>query len=96
MTDEEKQELEALRREKREQVQRERAAAVLEAAGIPVSFAPLLAGENDAGTDARAEAFRNVYHDVLEEEIRRRLPQEPPAMTPPTPRRAERGVRRIR
>lgn len=96
MTEEEKQELEAFRREKREQVQRERAAAVLEAAGIPVSFAPLLTGEDDAGTDARTEVFRGVYHDVLEEEIRRRLPQEPPAMTPPSSRRAERGVRRIR
>lgn len=44
MTDEEKQELETLRLEKLQRTQRERAQAKLEAAGVPASFAGLLAG----------------------------------------------------
>lgn len=96
MTEEERQELEALRREKRERTQRERAEAALRDAGIPAAFAPLLTGEDDGGTDARTEAFRTVYQEILAEEVRRRLPREAPDLMPPTPKRAERGVRRIR
>lgn len=95
MTEEERQELEALRREKQERVQRERAAEALAGAGVPVSFAPLLAGADDGGTDERTAAFCTAYQEALAEEVRRRLPREAPAMTPPAPKRAERGVRRI-
>lgn len=96
MTEEEKQELEALRREKQERVQRERAAEALAGAGVPVSFAPLLAGADDGGTDQRTAAFCAAYQEALAEEVRRRLPGRAPDLTPPAPRRAERGVRRIR
>lgn len=96
MTEEEKQELEALRREKQERAQRERAEAALTGAGIPTAFAPLLAGGDDEGTDARTARFCAAYQEALAEEIRRRLPRDAPDLTPPAPRRAERGVRRIR
>lgn len=53
MTEEEKQELEALRQEKRQRTQQARALAALESAGVPGSFAALLAGADDADTDQR-------------------------------------------
>lgn len=96
MNEEELRELETLRQEKRRRVQEERARAALEAAGAPAAFAPLLAGEDDGGTDRRTEAFRAVYQEALAEELRKRLPREPPVMDSPPPRRAERGVRRLR
>lgn len=95
MTEEEKQELEALRKEKRERAQRERAEAALREAGVPAAFAPLLAGEDDGGTDRRTEAFCAAYQEALAEEVRRRLPREAPPMDAPAPKRAERGVRRL-
>lgn len=96
MTEDEKLELEALRQEKRQRAQQSRAQAALEAAGVPASFAPLLAGADDSDTDRRAEAFCAAYQDALAEDVRRRLPQRAPVMEPAAPRRAERGVRRIR
>ena len=96
MTEAERQELAALRRETQERLQRERAEAALRAAGIPAAFAPLLAGGDDGGTDQRTEAFRAAYQEALAEEVRRRLPREAPDLMPPAPKRAERGVRRIR
>lgn len=96
MSEEERQELETLRKEKQERAQRERARSALEAAGIPAAFAPLLAGGDDALTDERTAAFCAAYQAALAEEVRRRLPREAPDLTPPAPRRAERGVRRIR
>lgn len=96
MTEEERQELELLRREKRERAQRERAASALEAAGVPASFASLLAGEDDGGTDRRTADFCAAYQEALAEEVRRRLPREVPVTAPPAPKRAERGVRRLR
>ena len=53
MTEEEKQELEALRAEKQQRVQTDRAETALAQAGVPGAFAPLLVGANDADTDAR-------------------------------------------
>lgn len=96
MTEEEKRELETLRREKRQRAQEARARAALEAAGISPDFAALLAGEDDAGTDRRAEAFRAAYQSALAEDVKKRLPEGPPALEAPAPRRAERGIRRIR
>ncbi len=96
MTEEEKRELEILRKEKRERVQRERAEKALAGAGVPTAFAPLLAGEDDGGTDGRTSAFCAAYQEALAEEIRRRLPGKAPDLTPPAPKRAERGVRRLR
>lgn len=96
MTEEEKQELEALRMEKQQRTQRERAQAALETAGVPVAFASLLAGADDQDTDRRAEQFCAAYQEALAEDVRRRLPQQPPVVTAPAPRRVKRGVQRIR
>ena len=96
MTEEEKKELETLREEKRKQVQQARARETLEAAGIPASFASLLAGGDDADTDQRTRDFCAVYQTVLSEDVRKRLPQQPPMVTPPSPQKPKRGIQRIR
>ena len=96
MTEEEKQELEALRAEKQQRVQTERAEAALAQAGVPGAFAPLLVGANDADTDARVERFRNTYQAALAEDVRQRLPQQAPVVTAPAPQRVRRGIQRIR
>lgn len=96
MTEDERQELETLRLEKRQAEQRARAREALEAAGVPASFAPLLAGEDDGDTDRRTESFCAAYQAALTEDVRRRLPQRPPEEAVPAPPRARRGVRRIR
>lgn len=92
MSEEEKQELETLRREKRRQTQETRARAALTAAALPEGFAALLVGEDDADTDRRAEIFREAYQAALTEDIRRRLPEKPPVTTPPKMPRPVRGV----
>lgn len=96
MTEEEKQELEALRMEKQQRAQQERAQAALEAAGVPAAFASLLAGSDDRDTDQRAERFCAAYQEALAEDVRSRLPQQPPVVTAPAPQRAKRGIQRIR
>lgn len=96
MTEEEKRELESLRMEKQQRTQQERARAALEAAGVPGSFAALLAGGDDRDTDQRAEQFCAAYQAALAEEVCSRLPGQAPEVTSPAPHRAERGVRRIR
>ena len=96
MTEEEMRELEALRQEKHQRTQQARAQTTLEAAGVPASFAPLLVGANDGDTDKKAEQFSAAYQAALAEDVRRRLPQQPPVVTPPAPQRARRGVQRIR
>lgn len=96
MTEEEKQELEALRAEKHQRQQTERARAALEAAGVPVAFAALLVGSDDTDTDGRVAQFNASYQAALSEDVRRRLPQQPPVVTPPAPQRARRGVQRVR
>ena len=95
MTEEEKQELDNLRAEKAQRIQRERAEVMLNAAGIPQSFAALLAGADDAETDQRTERFCSAYQEALAEDVRKRLPQHPPVVTPPAPQRVKRGVHRI-
>lgn len=96
MTEDEKKELETLRQEKLQQVQQTRARAALETAGVPVSFAPLLAGGDDGDTDQRTQDFCAAYQAALAEDVRKRLPQQPPVVTPPAPKRARRGIQRIR
>ena len=96
MTEEEKQELEALRKEKCQRTQQQRAQKTLEAAGIPASFAFLLAGADDTDTDKRAEMFCTAYQAALTENIRSRLPEKPPVVTPITPIRPRRGIQRLR
>ena len=96
MTEEEKQELEALRAEKHHRLQTERAKTALETAGVPAAFAPLLAGGDDGDTDEKVTAFCAAYQSALSEDVKRRLPQHPPVMTPPAPHRARRGIQRIR
>lgn len=96
MTEEEKKELETLREEKRLRTQQARARTVLEAADIPVTFAALLVGGDDADTDQRAKDFCAAYQAALSEDVRKRLPKQPPVVTPPAPQRAKRGVWRIR
>lgn len=96
MTEEEKKELETLRQEKRQRLQQQRAREALEAAGAPVTFAGLLAGTDDGDTDRRTREFCDAYQASLAEDIRQRLPQEPPAVVSPAPRRPQRGIRHIR
>ena len=57
MTDEEKMELEALRAEKHDREQTERARAALGAAGVSAGFAALLVGTDDADTDRRVPSI---------------------------------------
>lgn len=96
MTEEEKKELESLREEKRQRVQQARAQEALKVAGIPASFASLLAGGDDAETDLRTKDFCAAYQAALSEDVRKRLPQQPPLVAPPVPKRVKRGVQRIR
>ena len=68
-----------------------------EAAGVPAAFAPLLVGTDDGDTDRRAEQFKSAYQTALAEDVRTRLPQQPPVVTAAIPpARERRGVRRIR
>lgn len=89
-------ELEMLRKEKQQGIQRGRAAEALKKAGISPSFAELLAGVSDEETDCRAERFCAVYQETLAEDIRTRLPKEAPVMSQPPVPRAKRGIQRIR
>ena len=95
MTEEERQELEALRAEKLRRTQTERAEAALAQAGVPGAFAPLLVGADDGDTDERVERFRTAYQAALAEDVRQRLPQQAPVVTAPAPQRVRRGIRRI-
>ena len=97
MTEDEMLELEALRQEKHQRIQTERARAMLEVAGVPGNFAALLIGADDADTDGKTSQFCAAYQAALSEDVRRRLPQQAaPVMTPPAPQRARRGIQRIR
>lgn len=96
MTEEEKQELETLRTEKRQRAQQARAREGLKAAGVPAAFADLLAGADDEDTDRRTRDFCTAYQAALAEDVRSRLPKQPPVVTPPAPQRVRRGVQRIR
>lgn len=96
MTDEELQELDELRREKHLRTQHERARQALEAAGISAAFSDFLIGEDDTATDQRAEAFISAYQAAISDDVRRRLPQQSPVLTPPAPCRGKRGIQRVR
>ena len=96
MTDEERQELETLRAEKFRRTQTERAAAALGAAGAPKEFAALLIGGDDADTDHRVQEFCGVYQASLAADVKSRLPEKAPVLTPPAPQRPKRGIQRIR
>lgn len=96
MTDEEKKELEALRAEKHSREQTERARAALTTAGVSVGFAALLIGSDDADTDKRVKDFCTAYQSSLTEDIKKRLPEQPPTITAPQPQRPKRGIQRIR
>lgn len=96
MTEEERRELETLRRERGLRLQVDRAAAALREAGVPGAFAPLLAGADDGDTDQRTERFCAAYQEAVSEAVRSRLPREAPAVEAPAPRMARRGIRRIR
>lgn len=96
MTGEERQELETLRAEKLRRTQTERAAAALDAAGVPHDFAALLMGGDDADTDRRVQEFCGVYQASLAADVRSRLPVTAPVLTPPAPQRPKRGIQRIR
>ena len=87
MTDEEKMELEALRAEKHDREQTERARAALGAAGVSAGFAALL---------VRVQDFCAAYQSSLSEDIKKRLPERSPTLTAPLPQRPKRGVQRIR
>ena len=97
MTEEEKQELNVLRMEKHQRTQQARAQAALKAAGVPTTFAAFLIGADDSDTDHRAEQFKAAYQAALAEDVRTRLPQQPPVVTTiAAPVRERRGVHRIR
>ena len=96
MTEEEKQELAALRAEKVQRQQTERAKAALEQSGVPVAFAALLVGADDGATDEKVAAFCTAYQTSLAEDVKSRLPQQAPVVTAPLPQRPRRGVQRLR
>lgn len=96
MTDEEKRELEALRAEKHSREQTERARAALDAAGVSPGFAGLLIGSDDADTDRRVQDFCAAYQASLTEDIKKRLPEQPPTIAAPLPQRPRRGIQRLR
>lgn len=96
MTEEEKQELEVLRQEKHQRIQQARARTALENAGVPLAFAALLAGADDGDTDHRTEQFCEAYQAALAEDVRKRLPQQSPVIISPAPKRAKRGIQRLR
>ena len=96
MTDEEKMELEALRAEKHNREQTERARAALSTAGVSVGFVALLIGTDDADTDRRVQNFCAAYQESLAEDIKKRLPEQTPTLTAPLPQRPRRGIQRIR
>ena len=96
MTDEEMKELEALRAEKHSREQTERAKSALTAAGVPQSFAHLLVGSDDADTDQRVRDFCGAYQASLTEDIKKRLPEQPPTIAAPLPQRPRRGIQRLR
>lgn len=96
MTEEEKQELEALRAEKNLRIQTERARGALESAGVPAAFAALLVGSDDTETDGKVTQFCSAYQAALSEDVKRRLPQQAPMVTPPVIQRARRGIQRVR
>lgn len=96
MNEEELQELEALRAEKRQRQQTERARAALETAGVPGTFSPLLIGSDDADTDDRVARFCASYQAALSEDVRRRLPQQAPITAAPAAQKPRRGIQRLR
>lgn len=96
MTDEEMKELEALRAEKQRREQTEHASAALSAAGVSTGFAALLCGGDDADTDRRVQEFCASYQASLGEDIKKRLPEQPPTLTAPLPQRPKRGIQRLR
>lgn len=96
MNDEEMKELEALRAEKHTREQTARAMSALENANVPQGFASLLVGSDDADTDKRVQEFCAAYQSSLTEDIKKRLPAQPPVMTSPLPQRPKRGVQRLR
>lgn len=88
--------MEALRAEKHSREQTERARAALSTAGVSVGFAALLVGADDADTDRRVQNFCAAYQESLAEDIKKRLPEQPPTLTAPLPQRPRRGIQRIR
>lgn len=96
MTDEEMKELEALRAEKRSREQTQRASEALNRAGVPQEFANVLIGVNDAETDQKVQSFCAVYQSKLSDDIKKRLPEQPPVITAPAPKRPRRGIQRLR
>lgn len=96
MNEEERQELETLRREKHMREQEQRARTALEEAGVPQTFASLLSGADDADTDRRTREFCAAYTQALSTDIRSRLPKEAPVMTDGPAPRPRRGIQRLR
>ena len=96
MNEQEREELETLRREKRMREQEQRAKSALEEAGVPLSFAPLLSGQDDADTDRRTKDFCQVYAQALTNDIKSRLPKEARVVSDAPAPRPHRGVRMVR
>lgn len=96
MTEEEKQELDTLRKEKHLRTQQARAEEGLRKAGVPADFSSLLVGADDADTDAKTAQFCTAYQAAVAADIRNRLPQQTPIVTPPAAARVRRGIHRIR
>lgn len=96
MTDEEKQDLEALRKEKDRCTHEQRVQKILEAAGISSPFADLLAGSNAVDTGKQRKRCCPAYQAVLAENIRFRLPEKPPVVTSIMSAWLSRDTQRIR
>ena len=56
----------------------------------------MLIGSDDADTDQRVRDFCGAYQASLTEDIKKRLPEQPPTLTAPLPQRPKRGIQRIR
>ena len=69
---------------------------LLAAALVSAGFAALLIGSDDADTDRRVQDFCAAYQSSLTEDIKKRLPEQPPTITTPLPQRPKRGIQRIR
>jgi len=91
-----RQQIAALRMEKRQQELLENARQTLTGRGLSTGFAVFLVGEDERGTARNIAEFERQFTAALETEVARRLPQQTPEdfAAVPVPRQ-RRGIRRV-
>lgn len=89
----ERDELLALRAEKRQNDLTELARTALVSCGISGNFAPYLVGKNETDTKTNVRAFESQFEAVLADEINTRVSRTRPASEEYTPNIRARGVR---